>query len=33
MPVVTWSSPAIEQALVGELGSEALLRIARTGTS
>ena len=31
MPVVTWSSPAVEQALVGELSSEALLTIARQG--
>lgn len=29
MPVVTWSSPAVEQALVGELSPEMLLRIAR----
>jgi len=33
MPVVTWSSPAVEQALVGELSSEMLLRIARHGSS
>ena len=29
MPVVTWSSPAVEQALVGELSPDMLLRIAR----
>jgi hypothetical protein len=29
MPLATWSSPAVEQALVGELWSEALLRLAR----
>jgi len=33
MPVVTWSSPAVEQALVGELSSEVLLSIARNGSS
>jgi len=33
MPVVTWSSTAVEQALVGELSSEMLLSIARHGSS
>lgn len=33
MPVVTWSSPSVEQALVGELSPEVLLRIARHGSS
>lgn len=33
MPVVTWATPNIEQALVGEVGAEELLRIAWRGTS
>lgn len=31
MPVVTWSTPAMEQALVGELKPEDLLTLARAG--
>ena len=31
LPVVTWSSPRVEQALVGELPADELLRIARAG--
>ncbi len=30
-PLVTWSTPSVEQALVGEIGSEQLLALARTG--
>ena len=33
MPVVTWSTPRVEQALVGELTSEQLLDMARRGSS
>lgn len=33
MPVVTWATPNIEQALVGEVGAEELLRIAWRGSS
>jgi hypothetical protein len=33
MPVVTWATPNIEQALVGEVGAEELLRIAWRGAS
>ena len=29
-PLVTWSTPSVEQALVGELASEQLLALART---
>ena len=31
--VITWSTPSLEQALVGDLGSETLLRLARAGYS
>lgn len=31
MPVVTWSTAAVEQALVGEASAEELLRLARRG--
>ena len=33
MPVVTWSTPRVEQALVGEVDSESLLEMARLGSS
>lgn len=33
MPVVTWATPNVEQALVGELDAEELLRIAWRGRS
>jgi hypothetical protein len=33
MPVVTWATPNIEQALVGEVGSAQLLEIAGRGSS
>ncbi len=33
MPVVTWATPRVEQALVGELDSERLLQIAGQGSS
>lgn len=33
MPVVTWSTPEVEQALVGELGSAQLLQLAASGAS
>lgn len=33
MPVVTWATPRIEQALVGEVASEQLLEIAAFGSS
>lgn len=33
MPVVTWATPDIEQALVGEVEADELLRIARRGRS
>ncbi len=33
MPVVTWASPSVEQALVGEIDSDELLEIARRGSA
>lgn len=33
MPLVTWSTPELEQALVGEVGSDELLRIAALGAT
>jgi len=33
MPVVTWATPRVEQALVGELDSERLLQMAGRGSS
>jgi len=33
MPVVTWATPNVEQALVGEVGADQLLRIAGRGSS
>jgi hypothetical protein len=32
LPVVTWSSDEVEQALVGEVGADKLLRLAGAGT-
>ena len=32
MPVVIWSTPQVEQALVGELNSAVLLELARVGS-
>jgi len=32
-PIVIWSTAAVEQALVGEVGSEELLRLARRYTN
>lgn len=33
MPVVTWATPRVEQALVGEIGSDRLLEMADHGSS
>lgn len=33
LPVVTWSTPQLEQALVGEVTSQQLLEMARVGSS
>jgi hypothetical protein len=33
MPVVTWATPRVEQALVGQVGSERLIEMATRGSS